>query len=202
MRFTWRWLFVATDRQVLNEIAQHKIKIYEFPDVDDEELRKSQRALRERVPFAVVGSNTVVEVDGRKIRGRRYPWGVVEGKRVGSFLQMKFFTNSKIQFLLMKFHLFCFCFLLVENMEHCDFIALRNMLIRTHMTDLKEVTNNVHYENFRCRKLAGVGVAANDGTTGKSNRISNKLVLLIFVLFLFCFYWKFTTTKESMPLVL
>jgi septin 7 len=32
------------------------------------------------VPFAVVGSNTVVEVDGRKIRGRRYPWGVVEGE--------------------------------------------------------------------------------------------------------------------------
>jgi len=125
-------------KQVLNEIAQHKIKIYEFPDVDDEELRKAQRGLRERVPFAVVGSNTVVEVDGKKIRGRRYPWGVVE----------------------------------VENMEHCDFIALRNMLIRTHMTDLKEVTNNVHYENFRCRKLAGVGVSANDG--GKSNRISNK----------------------------
>jgi len=125
-------------KQVLNEIAQHKIKIYEFPDVDDEELRKAQRGLRERVPFAVVGSNTVVEVDGKKIRGRRYPWGVVE----------------------------------VENMEHCDFIALRNMLIRTHMTDLKEVTNNVHYENFRCRKLAGVGVSANDG--GKTNRISNK----------------------------
>jgi len=124
-------------KQVLNEIAQHKIKIYEFPDVDDEELRKAQRGLRERVPFAVVGSNTVVEVDGKKIRGRRYPWGVVE----------------------------------VENMEHCDFIALRNMLIRTHMTDLKEVTNNVHYENFRCRKLAGVGVSANDG--GKTNRISN-----------------------------
>jgi septin 7 len=63
-------------------------------------------------------------------------------------------------------------------MEHCDFIALRNMLIRTHMTDLKEVTNNVHYENFRVRKLAGVGMSANDGTLGKSNRISNKLVLI------------------------
>ena len=47
--------------------------------MDDEELRKSQRVLRDRVPFAVVGSNTVIEVDGRKIRGRRYPWGVVEG---------------------------------------------------------------------------------------------------------------------------
>lgn len=77
--FFFLCLNIYFKKQVLNEIAQHKIKIYEFPDVDDEELRKSQRALRERVPFAVVGSNTVVEVDGRKIRGRRYPWGVVEG---------------------------------------------------------------------------------------------------------------------------
>ena len=29
-------------------------------------------------------------------------------------------------------------------------------LHRTHMQDLKDVTNNVHYENFRCKKLAGV----------------------------------------------
>ena len=72
--------FAFFSLQVLNEIAQHKIKIYEFPDVDDEELRKEQRGLRDRVPFAVVGSNTVVEVEGRKVRGRRYPWGVVEGK--------------------------------------------------------------------------------------------------------------------------
>merc|ERR1712083_663994 len=42
-------------------------------------------------------------------------------------------------------------------------MGLRNMLIRTHLQDLKEVTNNVHYENFRCRKLAGVA----GGTTEK-----------------------------------
>jgi hypothetical protein len=56
----------------------------------------------------------------------------------------------------------------VENLEHCDFIALRNMLIRTHLQDLKDVTNSVHYENYRCRKLAGLG------TDGKPTRISNK----------------------------
>jgi len=33
---------------------------------------------QEAVPFAVVGSNTVIEVRGRKKRGRLYPWGVVE----------------------------------------------------------------------------------------------------------------------------
>lgn len=31
------------------------------------------------MPLAVVGSNVVVEVNGRKVRGRQYPWGVAEG---------------------------------------------------------------------------------------------------------------------------
>ncbi|KAK3086030.1 hypothetical protein FSP39_012387 [Pinctada imbricata] len=107
-------------KTILNEIAQHKIRIYEFPECDDEEETKIQKKLRDRVPFAVVGSNRVIEAGGKKIRGRQYPWGIVE----------------------------------VENLEHNDFIALRNMLIRTHMQDLKDVTNNVHYENFRYSKLA------------------------------------------------
>lgn len=121
-------------KQILNEIAQHKIKIYDFPDPsDEEEDAKTLRQLRSRVPFAVVGANAIIELDGRKIRGRRYPWGVVE----------------------------------VESLDHCDFIALRNMVIRTHLQDLKDVTNNVHYENYRCRKLAGLG---NDGKTKLSNK--------------------------------
>lgn len=65
--------------QILNEISQHKIKIYEFPDTEDEEETKLHKVLKDRVPFAVVGSNTVIEVDGKKIRGRKYPWGIAEG---------------------------------------------------------------------------------------------------------------------------
>lgn len=121
-------------RQILNEIAQHKIKIYDFPEpLDDEEEAKVLRQLRTRVPFAVVGANAIIEIDGRKVRGRKYPWGIAE----------------------------------VENLEHCDFIALRNMVVRTHLQDLKDVTNNVHYENYRCRKLAGLG---SDGKTRLSNK--------------------------------
>lgn len=68
-------------KQILNEIAQHKIKIYDFPEpLDDEEEAKALRQLRTRVPFAVVGANAIIEVDGRKIRGRKYPWGIAEGK--------------------------------------------------------------------------------------------------------------------------
>lgn len=123
-------------RQIMNQIVQAKIRIYEFPDEDvlgngetpsNKEI-EANRKIKERVPFAVVGSNCLIDgADGKKIRGRKYPWGIVD----------------------------------IENMEHCDFVPLRNMLIRTHLQDLKEVTNNVHYENFRCRKLAGVaGVSA------------------------------------------
>ena len=34
--------------QVLNEIAQHKIKIYEFPDPEDDEEAKLQKKLKVR----------------------------------------------------------------------------------------------------------------------------------------------------------
>lgn len=67
--------------QILNEIAQHKINIYDFPEpLEDEEEAKVLRQLRSRVPFAIVGANSVIEIDGRRVRGRKYPWGVAEGK--------------------------------------------------------------------------------------------------------------------------
>lgn len=42
-----------------------------------------------------------------------------------------------------------FLCLTVENPAHCDFVKLRNMLVRTHMQDLKDVTRETHYENYR-----------------------------------------------------
>ena len=34
--------------------------------------------MRDRLPFAVVGSNTVVtDEEGNMVRGREYPWGTV-----------------------------------------------------------------------------------------------------------------------------
>uniref|UniRef100_A0A8C6XJH3 Septin-type G domain-containing protein n=1 Tax=Naja naja TaxID=35670 RepID=A0A8C6XJH3_NAJNA len=41
------------------------------------------------------------------------------------------------------------------------------MLIRTHMQDLKDVTNNVHYENYRSRKLAAVTYNGTDNNKNK-----------------------------------
>lgn len=41
-------------------------------------MNKIRLLLQAAVPFAVVGSNTIIEVKGKKVRGRMYPWGVVE----------------------------------------------------------------------------------------------------------------------------
>lgn len=110
--------------KIMQEIASNDIKIYTLPECDsdeDEDYKVQVRQLKDAVPFAVCGSTSVLEVKGtvnRKLRGRLYPWGVVE----------------------------------VENPEHCDFIKLRTMLI-THMQDLQEVTQEVHYENYRSKRL-------------------------------------------------
>lgn len=56
--------------------------MYEFPECgsdEDEEFKEQDREMKASIPFAIVGSNTTLEVSGRKVRGRQYPWGVVDG---------------------------------------------------------------------------------------------------------------------------
>ncbi|KAM9066726.1 septin-8 isoform X1 [Sarcophilus harrisii] len=45
----------------------------------------------------------------------------------------------------------------VENESHCDFVKLREMLIRVNMEDLREQTHNRHYELYRRHKLEEMG---------------------------------------------
>jgi septin 2 len=68
-------------RRILDEIAKSGIKIYSLPDVEEDEeedYKEQTRVLKESIPFAVVGSTQLIEVKGKKVRGRLYPWGVVE----------------------------------------------------------------------------------------------------------------------------
>ena len=113
--------------QILSDIHHHSIQIFQGPhyELDDEETIAENNEILSKVPFAVVGANTEVTTpEGRKVRGRKYPWGVIE----------------------------------VDNEEHCDFVKLRQMLIRTHMEELKEHTNNFLYENYRSEKLESMGM--------------------------------------------
>nr|CAD7595450.1 unnamed protein product [Timema genevievae] len=57
------------------------------------------------------------------------------------------------------FHYFV-CVPPVENPKHSDFIKLRTMLISTHMQDLKDVTQDVHYENFRAQCISQISQQA------------------------------------------
>lgn len=70
-------------RNILSDLEQHGIQCYQFPDCDsdeDEDFKQQDQALKASIPFAVVGSNMVIEVAGKKVRGRQYPWGVVDGE--------------------------------------------------------------------------------------------------------------------------
>lgn len=53
--------------------------------------------------------------------------------------------------------------LLVENENHCDFVKLREMLIRVNMEDLREQTHSRHYELYRRCKLEEMGFQDSDG---------------------------------------
>jgi len=111
--------------QILKDLRTHQIQIYQFPECDeeeDEEFKRQDRELKAAIPFAIASSDTFVEVAGRKVRGRQYPWGIVE----------------------------------VENPNHSDFAKLRTILIQSHMHDLKETTQDLHYENFRAKAIAQI----------------------------------------------
>jgi septin family protein len=45
----------------------------------------------------------------------------------------------------------------VENEAHCDFVKLREMLIRTNMEDMREKTHTKHYELYRQKRLEQMG---------------------------------------------
>lgn len=42
----------------------------------------------------------------------------------------------------------------VENPRHSDFLAIRSALLHSHLADLKEITHDFLYENYRTEKLS------------------------------------------------
>ncbi|ODM98331.1 Septin-2 [Orchesella cincta] len=50
----------------------------------------------------------------------------------------------------------------VENEAHCDFVKLRELLIRTNIEDLRELTHERHYELYRKNRLESLGFNDDD----------------------------------------
>ena len=118
---------------IMEDIEHYRIPVYNFPydiEEDDEDTVEENAELRGLMPFAIVGSEEIVELDGKRVRARQYPWGVVE----------------------------------VDNPRHSDFLAIRSALLHSHLADLKEITHDFLYENYRTEKLSKSVATANESS--------------------------------------
>ncbi|CAJ0580908.1 unnamed protein product, partial [Mesorhabditis spiculigera] len=126
--------------KILAELTQHKIDIFNFP-TDDETVAAVNAEMNKLLPFAVVGSTDFVKKEnGKMVRARRYPWGMVE----------------------------------VENEEHCDFVKLREALLRTNVDSLRDQTHTVLYERYRRDRLRGMRMGDGDTGPGFANAYAQK----------------------------
>jgi septin 3/9/12 len=136
--------------QIMAEMQHNQIRSYPFDadENDDEELQLNERIRvsyvslgvegladrQEMLPFAVVGSERSVVIDGKPVRGRKNRWGVinVEDERHCEFVYLRnFLTRS--------------AFLVPQNKA--------KLTSRTHLQDLIETTAQIHYETFRAKQL-------------------------------------------------
>ena len=96
--------------------GEHLFYAYACESREDEDIEP---------PFAVVGSNvSISKEDGKVVRGREYPWGVVD-------------IENKVRAL--NFHL------VLHFQDHCDFTTVQNLLWGQNTQDLLESTDQVNY---------------------------------------------------------
>lgn len=128
---------------IQQEFRKHNFKIYPYDsdDLTEEELELNE-SIRSIIPFAVVGSETEITVNGEVVRGRKTRWGSIA----------------------------------VEDINQCEFVYLREFLIRTHLQDLIETTSVVHYEGFRSRQLIALKENANTRASAHLSQASNPML--------------------------
>ncbi|KAF9887431.1 cell division control protein [Aspergillus nanangensis] len=87
--------------RIKEEFAFHNLKMYPY---DNEELDDEERAvnvqIKDIIPFAVVGSERTIVVNGQEVRGRQNRWGVinVEDENHCEFVYLRnFLTRTHLQ---------------------------------------------------------------------------------------------------------
>ncbi|KAG7092968.1 Septin Spn2 [Marasmius oreades] len=64
--------------RIREELVYNNIRLYPFDkEEDDEEEIRLNETIRDIIPFAIVGSENNVIIDGKSVRGRKNRWGVV-----------------------------------------------------------------------------------------------------------------------------
>lgn len=89
------------------------------------------------IPFAVVGSERSVIIDGKTVRGRKTRWGVinVEDEKHCEFVYLRNFLTRYV------------------DASEAVMVLLADLVFRTHLQDLIETTAQIHYEAFRSKQL-------------------------------------------------
>ncbi|KAG5832109.1 hypothetical protein ANANG_G00287620 [Anguilla anguilla] len=129
-------------QRIRKDLQANGIRVYPQTEYDEDgDDRIMNDKIREKIPFAVVGTDKEHQVNGNKVLGRKTKWGIIE----------------------------------VENVAHCEFANLRDLLIRSHLQDLKDVTHNIHYETYRVRRLNesnlnGLGISALSPVNGVAEK--------------------------------
>ena len=59
------------------DLLKYDVKLYPGSYSEDRDREENQE-FESFVPFTVIGADTMVDVAGKKVRARKYRWGVVE----------------------------------------------------------------------------------------------------------------------------
>ncbi|EJD53102.1 cell division/GTP binding protein [Auricularia subglabra TFB-10046 SS5] len=91
----------AFKQKIREELVYHNIRLYPFDtdEYDAEELQLNE-SIRNMIPFAIVGSERNVIIDGKTVRGRKNRWGVinVEDEKHCEFNYLRnFLTRTHLQ---------------------------------------------------------------------------------------------------------
>jgi len=87
--------------KITEELVYNSIRLYPFDtdEYDEEEIHLNE-SIRNMIPFAIVGSENNVVIDGKSVRGRKNRWGVVnvEDPSHCEFVHLRnFLTRTHLQ---------------------------------------------------------------------------------------------------------
>ncbi|RKP13767.1 cdc 10 like protein [Piptocephalis cylindrospora] len=129
----------AFKQRVRSELEYHNIRLFPFVDeeseeTDPEEIRLNQE-IRERVPFAIVGSERTITVGGKEVIGRKNRWGGinVEDPTHCEFIHLRdFLTRTHLQDLIeTTAHIH------YESFRTKQLLALKESNARPHLTSVQ-----------------------------------------------------------------
>jgi len=92
---------ITFKQRIKNELGFHNIRLYPFQSEEYDNFEHMlNEDIRQLIPFAVVGSERSVVIDGKAVRGRKNKWGLinVENENHCEFVHLRnFLTRTHLQ---------------------------------------------------------------------------------------------------------